>query len=137
MLVLAFNAVAPAAVTRDEPRAVQLPFLKISNLSILPALPAPASMTIWTDLLSELTRVALHVSELAGLVDCVEPTELIKLKHAESVKEDEPAELNALMEKQYERFEVRPSKSNVGTFPPVLYGQAAMLVPAGTGRSLR
>ena len=49
MLVLDINAVAPDFVTRAEPRFVQFPLLKTSNLSIFPAFATPTSITTCTD----------------------------------------------------------------------------------------
>ena len=51
------------------------------------------------------------------------------------MKDEEPAELYELIEKQYERFVVNPPYSMVGEFVAVLYGQALDDVPLGTGVS--
>ena len=115
----AVTADAPAADVRPVPIAIHCPFLKTSNFNVLPAFEIPVSTTICTDEELEFTRVASHVREPGVVTVCESVAALVKLKHAESVKFEAPAELNALIEKQYERFGLRFPKSIVGLFAAV------------------
>ena len=95
----------------------------------------PVSTTICTDFPAELTREASHDSDTTEAEGWIVGTAPMRLKQAESVKADEPAELYELIEKQYERFVIKPAYSIVGVFMAVLYGQALDEVPLGTGVS--
>ena len=85
---------------RPVPIFVHFPALKTSKVIVFPAFAIPVSTTICTALFVKLTRVASHERDCAGAVDWVVVVAATRLKHEESVKDEEPAELYELIEKQ-------------------------------------
>ena len=79
------------------PIFVHFPALKTSKVIFLPAFAAPVSTTIRAVLFLNLTRDASHERDCAGAVDSVLAVASTRLKHEDSVKAEEPAELYELI----------------------------------------
>ena len=82
-----------------------------------------------------LTRFASHERDCGSVGDSLDVLAATRLKHEDSVKAEEPAELYELIAKQYCRFGVKLVASKLGEFTALLYGHELIGVPAGTGVS--
>jgi len=130
-----FIAASPFAVTRVIPNRTHLPPLNASTMIRLPAFDTPAEIVNRTDVLERFPHRASQLNDAATVVVVVVAT--TRLRHAKSVNRDAPEALNAATEKHTCDPGARPATDHSVTLVPTLYGHAATVVPAGTGRSFR